>query len=191
MATLIHYTLAIIAVINPFICTVMLSDLQINNKSELKRIAVKSMVVVWIVLIIAAIGGLSILTMFGIELDTFKVLGGVILSFIGFNMFGAKSDGGKIKNEDELIMFAASPGTIAMTITLASDSNASYIPFYLLLSLSIAVVLTLAVMLVKVSWSPSKNNHSTGYATKFMGLIVAGMGLQFTLEGIRDFFNLL
>ena len=103
-------------------------------------------------------------------------------------MFGEKSNGHVSGSKEQLIMFAASPGTIAMIITLASDTGEKYISVNLILSITIAVVLTLIIMLLRVSLRTNNVRQSAGYTTKFMGLIVAGMGLQFALDGINDFF---
>lgn len=123
---------------------------------------------------------------FGISFDTFKILGGVILTFIGFNMFGEKKNTNTKGSLNDLIMFAASPGTIAMTITLASNDAEEIISFNLLIGLTIAVGITIGVMIFGCSIKKSSGGNS--YATKFMGLIVAVMGLQFILDGNKNFF---
>lgn len=189
--------IAMIAVINPVVCAAML--LQIQNSKNLKSnrtAAVKSMITVLIILVIAAFGGKYILSVFGISMDAFKIVGGIIIGFIGFQMlFGISSN---TSNDEEqpgdlskLIIFAASPGTIAMVITLATIHNAEGIPYVALVGIFTAVILSLAIMLF-IIYSASKKtgkSGSHGMVTKFMGLIIASMGLQFLLDGIKSFFG--
>lgn len=43
-------------------------------------------------------------------------------------------------------------------------------------------------MIIMVSVSKGKQGSKQGIFSKFMGLIIVSMGLQFMLAGIKDFF---
>jgi multiple antibiotic resistance protein len=150
------------------------------------------MLAVLIILIIAAFAGQYILKAFGISMDAFKIVGGIIISYIGFQMLGSNksnvsSSGGSL---NELIMFAASPGTIAMVITLAIVHNQSNIPTTAIIGSTVAVLITLVIMILIQLLSKNKKPGGQTMFSKFMGLIIIAMGLQFLLTGIKDFFGI-
>jgi len=53
----------------------------------------------------------------------------------------------------------------------------------------IAVLITLIVMIAMVFLSKDKQESKQGIFSKFMGLIIVSMGLQFMLVGIKHFFG--
>jgi small neutral amino acid transporter SnatA (MarC family) len=76
MESYIQTTIGMLAVINPFVCSGMLLQIEqgMDNKTRSKA-AVKSMLAVLIILWAAALGGRYILTAFGISMDAFKIVG--------------------------------------------------------------------------------------------------------------------
>ena len=122
MESYIQATIGMLAVINPFVCGTMLLQIEQGTDNGIRsKAAVKSMLTVLIILLAAALGGRYVLNAFGISMDAFKIVGGIVLGFIGFQMLAGSNtnSNGKKANLNEIIMFAASPGTIAMVITLA------------------------------------------------------------------------
>jgi len=192
-----QYTKAIIAmlaVINPVVCGAMLLEIQKGKdlNSNIKA-AFKAMFIVLIILLLSAIGGKHILNAFGISMEAFKIVGGVIIGFIGIQMMfelNNKSNPDAIEGDlSSLVMFAASPGTIAMIITLAAIHNVEGVPVTAIIGTVIAILASLAIILLMLFMATKKNSKGQGFITKFMGLIIVAMGLQFMLDGIKDFFN--
>jgi multiple antibiotic resistance protein len=188
--------IAMLAVINPVVCAAMLVQIQPNNNFKLNSIAaIKAMTTVLFILLIATFGGRYILSIFGISMDAFKIVGGIIIGFIGFQMLFGITNGINGSNEkgdlSKLIIFAASPGTIAMVITLAAIHNGEGFPLVALVGVVAAIILSLGIILFILFSSSKKKSKSDshGMVTKFMGLIIAAMGLQFLLDGIKNFFG--
>lgn len=186
-----------LAVINPVVCGAMVLQIQSDTNFKSNSVAtIKAMTTVLIILLIAVFGGRYILSIFGISMDAFKIVGGIIIGFIGFQMLFGITNGvanGSAKKGDlsRLIVFAASPGTIAMVITLAAIHNGEGFPIVALVGVVVAVLASLAIILL-ILFSASKKRNSSeshGIVTKFMGLIIAAMGLQFLLDGIKNFFG--
>ena len=194
METITQSTIAMLAVINPFVCGIMLLKIQSKEDTKSKIIAAaKTMLTVLIILIIAAIAGHYILKAFGISMDAFKIVGGIIISYIGFQMLGENKGNDNTNNSESLnniIMFAASPGTIAMVITLAVVHNKEDIPIIAITGTTIAVIVTLIIMILMQLLSTHKKPSGQAMFSKFMGLIIVAMGLQFMLDGIKHFFGL-
>jgi len=148
-------------------------------------------VAILVILVLTALLGKSTLHALGITIDAFKIVGGVIISFIGFGMFGGKAvpdDGGgkPATTLSTLIVFAASPGTIATVIALSAVHNADGIPVTVLVGTAGAVFLTWLIMLLVVVGESHINKSVQQVFTRFMGLILISMGLQFVLTGLKD-----
>jgi multiple antibiotic resistance protein len=193
MQEYIQAAITLLAVINPVICGVML--LQIDDGSSLRlRLydATKAALAVLIILSLSALLGKYILQIFGISIDVFKIVGGVIIAHIGFGMFGVKLQSGEDgqnqkKTLSTLIMFAASPASIATIITLSAVHDAHGLPVIAMTSAGLAVLLTWLIMLVMLSGSGHIHKGVQQVFTRFMGLILISMGLQFVLTGLKEF----
>jgi multiple antibiotic resistance protein len=89
-----------------------------------------------------------------------------------------------------VILFAASPGTITGVITLAVAHNKLELPITALVAVMVAVaVLWILMWLMSRRGSRAKRGFFGDTATRFMGLIVIAMGVQFALTGMREFFS--
>lgn len=185
--------ITLLAVINPVVCGVLLMEIGGNSTLKHRFVnALKIMLMVLVVLVLATLLGKSVLHAFGISIDTFKIVGGVIIAFIGFGMFtgksGADNDADKPATTlSTVVVFAASPGTIATVIALSATHNTSGIPTALLVSVVCAVILTWLIMLLVVVGESRVNPNIQKIFTCFMGLILTTMGLQFILTGLKSF----
>jgi multiple antibiotic resistance protein len=143
-------------------------------------------------LVLSALLGKYVLQAFGISIDVFEIVGGVIIAHIGFGMFGVRtqSDAGEQERQmtlSTLIMFAASPGTIATVIALSVAHDEHGIPVVAMVGAGLAVILTWLVMLIMLLGSGRIHKGGQQIFTRFSGLILISMGLQFVLTGLKDF----
>lgn len=188
--------IAMLAVINPVICGTMLINIQKGQELNANvRAAVKAMAIVMLILLVSALTGKYILSAFGISMEAFKIVGGIIIGFIGIQMMFGLGNNNSVSDDNgdlgNLVMFAASPGTIAMVITLAAVHNSEGIPVVAIIGVIVAVLVTLAIIIMMLFMVRNKKQSSAnGFITKFMGLIIVAMGLQFTLDGLKTFFDL-
>jgi multiple antibiotic resistance protein len=196
MTEYIQSTVTLLAVINPLICGVILLKIEGGlPKKDTIFAATKAALAVLIILLLSALVGKYILQAFGISMDVFRIVGGVIIAYIGFAMFSPRAqpdDGDQTdqKSLSTLIMFAASPGTIATVITLSAVHDAAGLPVIAMVGAGLAVFLTWIIMLVMVFASGSGKKGGQQIITRLMGLILIAMGLQFVLTGLKSFMAL-
>jgi multiple antibiotic resistance protein len=132
-----------------------------------------------------------------VSLSAFQVAGGIVLGWMGFSMLrGNPTDSQASKTPPakaspsltSLILFAASPGTITGVITLSLVHSGQELPVTALLAIAVATVVTWLVMLLLARLSGnSLGGLLRDTVTRFMGLIVLAMGVQFALGGIESF----
>jgi multiple antibiotic resistance protein len=197
MEAYLNTAAAMLAVINPVICGAMILAMDKGQSSKAKILdGTKALLVVLVILLLAAVGGKTVLGFFVISIDTFQAVGGIILVGIGFNLLiGPKQK--PITDDDSqsnqglapVIMFAASPGTISMVITLSVAQKSDGLPIAVMIGTTIAVVVSILIIMGMVAFSGAKKPGSgPSLFSRFMGLIVIAMGFQFLLEGLKDFF---
>jgi multiple antibiotic resistance protein len=89
-----------------------------------------------------------------------------------------------------LIMFAAGPGTITAVVTLAAAHTPDGFPLTAIVAAVIGAVVTFAALLLAVGLGSHVGRSTQAVITRFMGLIVASMGMQFVLTGLKAYLNL-
>jgi multiple antibiotic resistance protein len=202
MSDYIQAILTVLSLINPVICIIIF----LKSQSQLSKIhqfkaAAQAMSSVFIILALSAVLGTQILTMFGVSLSAFSVAGGLVLGWMGFSMLSKKPTKPDSQDDDAepsgasltpLILFAASPGTITGVITLSVVHTALGVPLTALVGVTVACALTfllLAFSIQKGTASQKSDSLWRDTLSRFMGLIVLAMGIQFALLGLKSFFN--
>ena len=136
------------------------------------------------------------LHLFGVSLDAFMVAGGGVLAWLGFAMLRGLPPGsppaaatpGAKPSLTPLILFAASPGTITGVITISVAHSKSGIPVTAVVAVAVATtVMWLVIVLLARLGGSGSGGFVRETATRFMGLIVIAMGVQFALTGVRSF----
>jgi multiple antibiotic resistance protein len=190
----------IISLVNPAICLAMFMVIE-KGRSNSERVAdaTKAVLVVLIILLTAAFLGARILDVFGVSLDAFSVAGGGVLAWIGIAMLtgNAKptssdvdtaSGTAKAPSLSPLILFAASPGTITGVITVAAAHSKLGFPKTAVVAIAVVLALTWVLLTLTARMSNSdKAGITRDMITRYMGLIVLSMGIQFMLTGFKAF----
>ena len=187
----------ILSLVNPVICGALFARVAgSRSRSEQISDATKAVLVVMAILCFAAVVGAQLLKVFGISLDAFQVAGGMVLVWMGFLMLrGTSSPTANEKGHDTeasltpLILFAASPGTITGVITLSIVHSKTEIPITALVAVVVALAITWLLLLIIAARSATKKKPGLmrDVTTRFMGLIVLAMGVQFALTGLKTF----
>lgn len=196
---LLQHTITMMAIVDPIgVSAVMLSLLPSTaTKEEVNRIAYKSTLTIIVAFFVVLITGNIVLKLFGIELDSIKVMGGIVLLITGLKMVSGAIEGkNQTKEEREevkthedfsiiplAIPITFGPGIFATIVILKGHSHS----FMDLLALVIAFLLVaLAVYLsFKNSIYIKKYMGITGQKiiSRLMGLIVGAIAVQFILSG--------
>jgi len=195
---IVQAVVTVLAVINPVVCGAIFLTLTPKLAPAQRRLAaVRVALSILIILVASALIGLKILSVFGISLDVFRIVGGMIIAYMGFDMLRGRQTVGQASPTDDdtdapsslapLIMFAAGPGTITAVVTLAAVHTPDGLPLTAIVAAVIGAGVTLAVLVVAVRMGSHVGRRTQAIVTRFMGLIVASMGMQFVLTGLKAF----
>jgi multiple antibiotic resistance protein len=161
------------------------------------RIALRAATAVTIILLVSAVTGAHVLTMFGISLPAFQAGGGIILFLIAVQMtlIGVSTEKTAADSKDHstsadiavvplAIPLLGGPGAISGAILYGTrmDSIAK-------LSLLCVMILIVGVAIFVSLRTAGKLRRALGdnginIATRLMGLLIAGMAIELTVEGI-------
>ena len=190
----------VLAVINPVVCGSLFLTLTPNlTAPERRREAAKIALNILIILMASALVGIKVLSIFGISLDVFRVVGEMIIAYMGFDMLRGShtvarappdsGDAGVQGSLVPLLMFAAGPGTITAVVTLAAVHTPDGLPMTAIIAAVVGAGVTFSALIVAVQLGSRLGRGTQATVTRFMGLIVASMGMQFVLVGLKAFFE--
>lgn len=189
----LQHSITFFAIINPIgASALMLSILEKDvTPAEINEIAYKSTLTILIAFFVVLIGGVFILEMFGIDIHSIKVIGGIILIIMSVQMIQGKKEDNTFKdkkNTDMSIIPIAipilfGPALFSTIIILKGDSEdiidiVPIISAFVLNAIAVYITLKNSTYLKKYLGETGQN-----VITKIMGLIVGAIAVQFILSG--------
>jgi multiple antibiotic resistance protein len=92
----------VLAVINPVVCgSIFLTLTPKLALAQRRWAAAKVALSILVILAASALIGLKVLSIFGISLDVFRIVGGMIIAYMGFDMLGGRHTVGQAPPPDD------------------------------------------------------------------------------------------
>ena len=192
---LIKEAIFFLIIINPMSKIVIVSMLSKQYKHmEIEKLLVKSSIIALIMLALFAFAGEIILKdLFHISTNALMIAGGIVLSFMGFTALN-KGVFFQAQNSQSLMDLAivplaspliAGPATITATIVKATTLT----PYFVAVSVTLAVLVNLAIISFSLNISGLLNKYNlTGALIRITGLFILAMGVDMALKGIKSYF---
>lgn len=195
LANFLQEVITFFAIMDPIgISAVALSILSPNiTKTEINKVAYKTTYTIIISFFVVIIAGEFVLKVFGLDINSLKVMGGLVLLLMALSMISGnikvKSNDEDKLNEELAIIPIAIPivfGTgLFSTIIIFKHEADGFID---LASISIAYCLNAIIFyfIFKNSIHIKRYLGQTGQnvITKLMGLIVGALAIQFIISGV-------
>jgi multiple antibiotic resistance protein len=194
-------SISLLAVLNPFeVSTIYLSMIEGRSKQELNAIAVLFTIAVAIILLVSFWVGHIFLKLFGLNLPSFEVAGGLILAFIGLGMIlpkpapaNSNTSPGAGKQQIAVvplaIPIAAGPGVIAIVIADAERLHNVFADKAIFTGILLILAL---IMGMTVKYTPTigrKLGHTAMQTiSRVMGLIITAIALNMLANGMLGLF---
>lgn len=194
---------ALFAIMNPFVALPMFLSLTDSYKPALQRkTGLRTALYSAILAAIILVAGSAVLTFFSINVNDFRIAGGIVLLMIGLGMLngtGSSAHAGTASEQEHqatqtdiafypmAFPMIVGPGTITTLILLAGSGNLSA---YLSVAAALALVVT---MLGMVLFFASNIGHHLSQKlrvvmTRLMGMILAAIAVQMMVAGILAVF---
>ncbi len=192
--------------INPFgtmpIFMTMTADL---DQSHRTKTAQKASIVSFITIIIFAFSGQLLFNFFGISVNSFRVVGGVIFFLMGMDMLQARL--GKVKLKDSeiktyvndisvtplAIPMICGPGALTNAIVMMEDADSIEKKGVLILATFVVILLTYIILYSSSKIIKILGETGINVMMRLMGLIVMVIAVEFFFSGLKpiliDIFN--
>lgn len=184
--------------INPFgtmpIFMTMTADL---NQSHRTKTAQKASVVSFITIIVFAFSGQVLFNFFGISVNSFRVVGGVIFFLMGMDMLQARL--GKVKlKESEIktyvndisvtplaIPMICGPGALTNAIVMMEDADSLEKKGILIFATFLVILLTYLILYSSSKIIKILGQTGINVMMRLMGLIVMVIAVEFFFSGLK------
>ncbi|MBZ0201284.1 MAG: MarC family protein [Ignavibacteriaceae bacterium] len=203
MNEILEYSLTVFigffAIMNPIAnVPIFLSLVQDADAPTKKKINKKATITAFLIVLIFAILGKFIFEIFGITIPAFKIAGGILVFYVGFEMLQSKKSTVKhLQNiaVDENIAISplaipilSGPGTIVTAMNYVSKADYLHTAIVVLIFAIMCYLTYFAFSVSEIIVEKIGNNIIT-VVGKIMGLIIAIIGVTMIIEGIKLAFN--
>lgn len=202
--TAVHFTTvlaAFFAIMNPIAnAPLFLGLVEGLDAATRRRIALRAVLLAFGIVAVFAVLGRQIFEVFGITLPAFRIAGGILVGLVGYHLLQGQESSvhtptaeDNARSEDAALGIAttplalpilAGPGTIATAMNFAADSTLPEIS-RVLAALALVCVLTWVAFVASDGLVRFLGQNAIKVVSRLMGLILAVVGVQMLIEGIR------
>ncbi len=200
MENLITYSLTVFmgffAIMNPIANTpIFLGLVEGEDKKSKKKIAKTASITAFIIVVAFIIAGKYIFKLFGITIPSFKITGGILIFYVGFEMLMSKKSKvhNNANNSDDksnlaisplAIPILAGPGTIVTAMNFVTHTT--YIHTGIVIAVfALMIFLTYLAFILSDLIVKKIGDNLIAVIGKLMGLILAIIGTGMLTEGIK------
>jgi multiple antibiotic resistance protein len=192
--------MAFFAIMNPIVnIPVFLQITEGIDEKKKKEISRTANIVAFIIVLAFILIGKYIFEIFGLTIPAFKIFGGILIFYIGFEMLQSKKSSihqnNKAAFDDSVaisplaIPIMAGPGTIVTAMNFVVKANFIHVLTTILIFALIILLTYLAFIYSRyiLKFVGKKNFMIIG---KIMGLILGVLGTNMLIQGIKLAFNI-
>jgi multiple antibiotic resistance protein len=204
MENLVTYALTVFmsffAIMNPIANTpIFLGLVEGESRESKKKIARIASITAFLIVVSFVIAGKYIFELFGLTIPAFKITGGILIFYVGFEMLMTQkskihsSSNSEPKSSPAIsplaIPILAGPGTIVTAMN--SVTNASFIHIGIVSAIfALMIILTYLAFILSDLIVRKVGANLISVIGKLMGLILAIIGTGMVTEGIKLTFKL-
>jgi|TARA_A100001011_G_scaffold142341_1_gene150337 multiple antibiotic resistance protein len=204
---LLENTILLFVAVDPIALVPIFASLtQGLNKNDIKKIYIQATIVSFFVLSLFYVFGTAILDIMGISMSSFKIIGGLFLIAIAFQMVleqrqSRRQNTAEVALDDESIQslaifplaipLIAGPGAMT-TALLIAETNAINTTETLINFIPILIIIILVAFAMWLSASLSKTVSPTIIIVvqKIFGILLGALAIEFVVAGVIESFKL-
>lgn len=169
------------------------------SKQRRKQTAKKATLVAFFTIIVFAFSGQILFKFFGISVNSFRIVGGVIFFTMGWDMLQARL--GSFKHTDDedkidayvedisitplAIPMICGPGAITNAIILMEDANEISLKIVLITTVAFILLLTYLILVGASKITEKMGKTGNKVMMRLMGLIVMVIAVEFFFSGLK------
>ena len=172
----------------------MTSELDAQHRNATAK---KASIVAFITIVIFALSGQLLFNFFGISVNSFRVVGGVIFFIMGMDMLQARLGQVKIKESEVksyvsdisitplAIPMICGPGAITNAIVLMEDATTFDLKIVLFASILLVMLITYLILYSSSKIIRFLGQTGNNVMMRLMGLIVMVIAVEFFFSGLK------
>ena len=205
--TFLNNFLLIFVAIDPFALIPIFAGITPGlKKNEIKRIYLRATFISFVILLFFSLLGQALLNGMGININSFKIIGGLFLIFIAFEMVFEKRDERRQNLADSAIdkisaislatfplaiPLIAGPGAITITMLIAEKSEPELISRVIsFLPVMLSVILAGVCMWLSSKLVEIISLSLLSVIQRVFGLLLGALAIEYVISGIKNTFGL-
>ena len=175
------------------------------TQAQRRNMAIRASFIAGVILLIFALFGEQLLGALHIDLDSFRIAGGLMLFWIAFEMVFEKRTQRREERAEKLaatpevedvsifpmaIPMLAGPGAIAAIMLLMNEANDLAQTFTVLGALAAVLVITMLALIAAGPLMRLFGDKVEAAITRVLGVLLAALAAQYVIDGLRGSFNL-
>jgi multiple antibiotic resistance protein len=192
-----------LVIVDPPGCAPIFASLTAGTSADHRRkMAVRSALIAWVILIFFAMLGRPLLHTLGITLASFRLAGGIMLFIIALEMVFERRTAKReeratlveAEGAEDISVFPmaipmiAGPGSIATAMLLTARADGVTETAIVLGAMTLVIVLTMLALLAAGPIMRLIGAKLEAMITRLLGVILAALAAQFVIDGIRQSF---
>ncbi len=192
-----------LVIVDPPGCAPIFASLTAGTSADHRRkMAIRSALIAWVILIFFAMLGRPLLHTLGITLASFRLAGGIMLFIIALEMVFERRTARREERATQVeaegtedisvfpmaIPMIAGPGSIATAMLLTARADGVTETAIVLGAMSLVILLTMLALLAAGPIMRLIGAKLEAMITRLLGVILAALAAQFVIDGIRQSF---
>jgi multiple antibiotic resistance protein len=197
--------ITLFVVIDPPGCAPIYASMTTGANAQQRRsMAIRAVIVAGGILLVFALFGEALLSSLHIELNSFRIAGGIMLFLIALDMVFEKRTERREQRAQKVIEtpeiedvsifpmampMIAGPGSIASVMLLVSQNEGLDRALTILAALLTVLLLTLVALLTAGPLMKLLGAKAEAVITRLLGVLLAALAAQFVIDGLRASFQ--
>ena len=172
--------------------------------AQARTMALRACVIAAVILVIFALFGEDLLNALHIELDSFRIAGGLMLFFIAFEMVFEKRTQRRTERADKVsadpevedvsvfpmaMPMLAGPGAIAAIMLLTNEAQGTEQTLVVLGALAAVLVITAIALVAAGPLIRLLGDKVEAVITRLLGVLLAALAAQYVIDGLKGSFG--
>ena len=175
------------------------------SQAQRRNMAIRATVIAGAILLIFALFGEALLGALHIELDSFRIAGGLMLFLIAIDMVFEKRTERREERAEKIaatpeiedvsvfpmaMPMLAGPGAIASVMLLMSKSQGTQGTLVVLGALLVVLLMTMAALIAAGPLMKLFGDRVEAVITRLLGVLLAALAAQYVIDGLKSAFGL-
>jgi len=197
--------ITLFVVIDPPGCAPIYASITADANAQQRRsMAIRAVLAAGGILLVFALFGEDLLSALHIELNSFRIAGGIMLFLIALDMVFEKRTERREQRAQKVIdtpeiedvsifpmamPMIAGPGSIASVMLLVSQNTGIEPALTILAALALVLLLTLIALITAGPLMKLLGQKTEAVITRLLGVLLAALAAQFVIDGLRESFG--